>query len=73
MKLLLGQFKKIVLLKMLKLLRNQWILLRFIFSLELKEMNLENSVSDLEKCTIEKVAVVFKWEAGKDVKTDTNT
>ena len=36
-------------------------------------MNLENSVSDTEKCTVEKVAVVFKWEAGKYVKTDTNT
>ena len=36
-------------------------------------MNLENSVSDIETCTVEKVSVVFKWEAGKDVKTDTNT
>ena len=40
-------------------------------------MNLENSVSDIKKCTVEKVAVIFKWEAGKvfakDVKTDTNT
>ena len=33
-------------------------------------MNVENSVSDIEKCTVEKLAVVFKWEAGKDVKTD---
>ena len=36
-------------------------------------MNLENSVSDIETCTVEKVAVAFKWEPGKDVKTDTNT
>ena len=36
-------------------------------------MNLENSVSDIEKCTVDKVAFVFKWEAGKDVKTDTTT
>ena len=36
-------------------------------------MNLENSISDIEKCTVEKVAVIFKWEAGKDVKTDTNS
>ena len=36
-------------------------------------MNLEYSVSDIEKCTVEKVAVIFKGEAGKDVKTDTNT
>ena len=35
-------------------------------------MNLENSVSDIETCTLEKVAVAFKWEPGKDVKTDTN-
>ena len=34
-------------------------------------MNLEYSVSDIEKCTVEKVAVVFKGEAGKDIKTDT--
>ena len=27
-------------------------------------MNLYNSVSDIEKCTVEKVAVVFKGEAG---------
>ena len=27
-------------------------------------MNLEYSVSDIEKCTVEKVAVVFKGEAG---------
>jgi hypothetical protein len=35
-------------------------------------MNLENFVSDIEKCAVEKFAVVFKWEAGKAVKTDTN-
>ena len=34
-------------------------------------MNLEISVSDIEKYTVEKVPVVFKWEAGKEVKTDT--
>ena len=33
-------------------------------------MNLEYFVSDIEKCTVEKVAVVFKGEAGKDVNTD---
>jgi hypothetical protein len=36
-------------------------------------MNLENSVSGTDKCTVEKVAVIFKGEAGKDVKTDTYT
>ena len=36
-------------------------------------MNLENSVSDIETCTVEKVVVACKWETGKDVKTDTNT
>ena len=35
--------------------------------------NIEGSVSDIEKCTFEKVAVVAKGEAGKDFKTDTNT
>ena len=34
--------------------------------------NLEDSVFDIEKCTVEKVAVA-KGEAGKDFKTDTNT
>ena len=36
-------------------------------------MNLENSVSDIEKCYVKKVVVFFKWKIGKDVKTDTNT
>ena len=36
-------------------------------------MNLGKSVSDIEKFTVKKIAVVFKCEAGKDVKTDTNT
>ena len=35
-------------------------------------MNIENSVSD-RKVYCRKVFVVFKWEAGKDAKTDTNT
>ena len=30
-------------------------------------------MSDIEKCTVEKVAVVAKGEAGKDFKTGTNT
>ena len=34
--------------------------------------NLEDSVFDIEKCMVEKVAVA-KGEAGKDFKTDTNT
>ena len=34
--------------------------------------NLEYSVSDLEKCTVEKVAVAAKEEAGKHFKTVTN-
>ena len=34
---------------------------------------IEGSVSDIEKWTVEKVAVVAKGEAGKDFKTDTNT
>ena len=33
---------------------------------------LENSASDIEKCTVEKVAVVAKCEAAKDVKIGTN-
>ena len=37
-----------------------------------KLMSLEDSVFDIEKCTIEKVAVA-KGEAAKDFKTDTNT
>ena len=35
--------------------------------------NLEDSVSDIEKFTVEKGAVVAKGEAGIDFKTDTNT
>ena len=34
---------------------------------------LEYSASDIEKCTVEKVAVVAKGEAAKAFKTDTNT
>ena len=35
--------------------------------------NLEDSASDIEKCTVEKVAVVAKGDAAKAFKTDTNT
>ena len=34
---------------------------------------LENSGSDIEKCTVEKVAVFAKGEAAKDVNIGTNT
>ena len=34
---------------------------------------LEESASDIEKCTVEKVAVVAKCEAVKDFKIDTHT
>ena len=34
---------------------------------------LEYSASDIEKCTVEKVAVVAKGEATKDFKIGTNT
>ena len=77
MKLLLSQLKKLNLLKMLKILSYQWMPLRFLFSTWAEETdeatNIEDSVSDIEKCTVEKVAVVAKGEAGKDFKTDTNT
>ena len=40
---------------------------------ETDKATLEDSVSYIEKCTVEKVAVLAKGEAGKDFKTDTNT
>ena len=51
--------------------------LRFLFPLDLKKLmrlllNLEDSVSDIEKCNTEKFAVVAKREDGIDFKTDNN-
>ena len=51
---------------------------KYLFPLELKKKtdeanNLEDSASDIEKCTVEKVAVIAKGEAAKAFKIDTNT